>query len=787
MARHSSVHPSVRRLVDDVLVPGFLATGGASALARAVGALAGAEPGQPHPARIAALLSDDPAKGVNDSTFELLGRAGAKATWASEEGVAGRLMEIGMAAAPHAAAHLDPAAIAELLSFPPAVIRVALENIALPPARTNTPVATADNADWSYQDVAVERAMRLLARKPHLNVGLVLPTGAGKTRTALRIVLERLAKAPPGARAIWIVHRHLLREQALRELASLVAKAPAGLPDDAEELVRRIDFVMISEVSDIIGAQEAPPALVVVDEAHHAAAPSYAPIFSTGRRHPVLLLTATPIRPDAKPIFIDEIAFTITYKELASRNAILIPTFEPLEVDNLDLAGDTMRVVAKRIADETASRFRKTLVITSRIDQVEALTEAVRLEIASRIDHPLEADDVGFIHGTANSHGLDDETMLALFAAKPRAVLVSAQMLLEGFDDPTIDSVVITYRTESMIKLMQAAGRCVRRSPGKKKAWVLQVDNPSLAYRFDERWLYQEISDRVRPVLEDFEYADAANLHSIASGLMERHNVKPSERARVLAAIGALEPDDNPRLMLFGLPYFGKASQFGADAPWGVFLETSGNSTAFRNAFNRYCAISPEPPDPTEFMQAHREALGLVPGGSQLERDLLAVLTATYFARRETDGKGGAAQASRGYRSNGATTWLRYVSLRLRNLVPQALADFLADCHNGRTIAAAFIEGPAELALVIKVPIPIGGFEAVPLDPNAARALTEWLDSLENVLRAVEPDRQLASLNRLLSELEPPPLPPLYLSRCEAMISRIGRERLTLTLIGSKE
>jgi superfamily II DNA or RNA helicase len=783
MARLSTSHPDVRTLVDDLLVPGYIATGTLSGLTRAIAALADAPAGQPHPARIAALLSDDPGKGINDSTLSLLKRAAERNPWIDDPAVGRGLADVAETARPHAAAGLEPAQISELVSYPAAVIRVAL-----PPAAITPPdVPDGDKPDWSFQDVAVENCLALLRRRPARNVGLVLPTGAGKTRTALRVILEMLEKAEPDARAVWVTHRHLLREQAARELAKLVETPPPGLPDTAQDLADRIDIVMVGDLPAALGDDAARLALIVVDEGHHAAAASYEPVFSRRRKAPVLLLTATPIRTDRKPIHIDDVAYTVTYRELARRNAILIPTFEPLPVDTFEMTKDTIKAIARTVADETAKRFRKTLVVASRVEHVEALSKAIAEEIEARPDHPMRGTDVGYIHGTSNSHQIGDEAMLALFGKKPRAVLVSAQMLLEGFDDPSIDSVVITYRTASVITLMQAAGRCVRRFPGKRQAWVLQVDNPQLAYRFDERWLYQEISDRVRPRIEDVEYASVRELVDQARVMMDRYNVNATHAARVIDELSAIDPADSPRLLFYGLPYFESPDRFEQDAEWGVFLETKANTAVFRNAFNQYCAITPDAPDPVEFLKSNGRALGLPEGKTRLRRDLTAVLSATYFARRETDEVGGAAQERRGYTPHGATTWLRYVVFKCKFDLPSKLSMFLADCHNGNAVAAEILDDPDEHVLVIKVAMPIGGHEAVLLDAPSAEALVNWLNTLEAMLRSVEPSRQLARMASLLSELPAPPLAPVHLTRCEPLIAQAGRKRLAFDLKTSKE
>ena len=70
--------------------------------------------------------------------------------------------------------------------------------------------------------------------------------------------------------------------------------------------------------------------------------------------------------------------------------------------------------------------------------------------------------------GGGNSLGLDNEVFLERFRDKPNGIIVSAQILLEGYDDPAIDAVVMTYPSQSLIKLMQSAGRAVASSVGRQ-------------------------------------------------------------------------------------------------------------------------------------------------------------------------------------------------------------------------------------------------------------------------------------------------------------------------------
>jgi len=792
MARFIVGSPEVQRLVEQLLVPLYLESSSVAATAKAVGDLAQAAgvAGIVHPNRIHSILSDDGDKGLNQQTMDLLRAAHTHlAKRSSDERLSdgARLSELGARAKALSAGETpDVMDISERLGVPPAVVRVALEKLGSHVPRgsaVSLPLAL-PGPDWSFQDEAVARCLDAFRRRPAGNVGLVLPTGAGKTRTAFRIILETLAAATSTtSKAVWITHRRSLRSQAIREMMRLVERSPHSLPANAEELSNRVVFAMVGTAVDALEAGE-PPALVVVDEAHHAAAPIYRPVFEARHPFPLLLLTATPIRPDALPIGIDEIAFTITYRELADRGVIIRPEFETFPVKDFTLSDETMDDLVDRLVAETGHRFRKTLVLVSRVEQMQTLHERLVEALADESDHPIAAEDVGYIHGGGNSHGADAEDFLARFAEKPRAILISAQMLLEGFDDPAIDAVVITYRTESVIKLMQAAGRCVRYAPGKTRAWVVQADNPALAYRFDERWLYQEIDDRLRPQLRDVEFGDMDEMLVRAAALLKEHRVDQRGQAEAIAAISRCSPDAPPRMMFYGLPYFDE--DFENEAQWGVLVETAANSEIFRAIYNGFSALGADQSDPTEFLDVKGPGLGL-PRDAVLRRQLGGMLTAAYFAREELAGKGGASQTNRGYKPHHSTTWLRYVVLKHRPSVPARLSAFLVDCHNRGSLEEAYAALPAGYALAVKTALPFGGFEGVLLEQPEAAALDAWLTALRDELRTTAPADQLSTLAAAIARLRPPPLPMAHVVRAELLLSETGRAALTLNIMISDQ
>jgi superfamily II DNA or RNA helicase len=785
----------VENLISSWMLPLLLAAGNVAALTKLLNETLQSLgiKGKLHPNRLHSLLSNDVTRSLNEATVNLAEQA-ARATFDADPTVADRaataMTELqGEARKLHvfSVGSLDD--IAEQLSIPPALAARLLSETPgtsgpeAAGALRSTVVASLrhEPPDWSYQDTAVARCLDAFARRPTGRVGLVLPTGAGKTRTALRIVLSMLNQSPESmAPAYWVTHRRNLREQAYRELQKLIAER-----DDPTEGARlaeranRIKFVMVRDLPALLDGTTVQPTLIIVDEAHHAAAPSYQHVFAVPRTFPVLLLTATPNRSDRLPIGIDEIAFTITYRELAERRAVLTPKFVDFPVDDFNWSPEAIDDLVDDIVDRTTTDFTKVLVLAPRIDRVEEFYTALLNRLPD--DHPLEDADIGFVHGTGNSLGIDNEDFLARFSNKPRAVLISAQLLLEGFDDPSINTVVLTYPSTSVIRLMQAAGRCVRYAPDKRAAYVVQARNDAIAYHFDQRWLYQEIDDFLRPQLVDVDYVSHHDLYEKARLLLEQHRVQEKQTQRVLGRIKTLIPGETCRLFFYGLPYFGSADRFEQEANWGIVLETADTSATLRGVFNAFCLLGADLSDPSDFLLREGATYSLTKdlnAGSQV-----GLLTAAYFAKREVYGPSAIdTVGTRPFKPHGATTWLRYASLTFRPAIPFPLSEFLRDCHNAAQIEAAYLDMPLAYAAAVKVPLPLAGSEAFLLNAGALTELNAALSSLRQKLVQAAPAEQFGALAAYLAGSSHLQLAARLLHRSEFLLDSTARAARVLPL-----
>ncbi|MDB5875376.1 MAG: putative helicase, ATP-dependent [Ramlibacter sp.] len=791
MARINVTTDSVRELVRSKLAPIYLAVGNIAGVAKLLNTTnAVARAGMVlHANRLHTVLSDDVAQSVNDRTVDLIDLAAAEVLAADEtlfERAADETRRLQAKANDlQQFANAGVEDIASRLDVPRAIVRSVLDTsraTANDHHRETKPVnLLAKRPDWSFQDLAVSRCMEAFQRRPAGRIGLVLPTGAGKTRTALRVILATFRTADPDASVIWVTHRLSLRDQAHRELQKLLAQESEDA-GDLNRLANRIKFMMLQDARQLLKEPIQRLAMVVIDEAHHAAAPTYVGLLDSIPSTPVLMLTATPNRTDQLPIGIDEIAYTITFRELAERGAILIPQFEDFPVDDFAWKPGQVDRLAARVIAEAEDRFTKTLVIAPRIERIHEFYAALIKALPD--DHPLEAEDVGFIHSEGNSLNIPNGQFLEVFATKPRGIVVSAQLLLEGFDDPAINAVVITYPSSSLVVLMQAAGRSVRYAPGKAAAYVLQARNDSLEYHFDQRWLYQEISDLLRPQLIDIEYDNQSELQLKFAELLDRHNLDASAKQRMLEKVSAQQSGELCNLLLYGLPFFGPVSEFERSAKWGAVLETPGESARVRAVFNGFCEMGANVSDPSDFLLTQTSHHGFKRDltASSVWRQLTGLLIASFFAKQEVyGGSAEAAPGNRPARNNGATTWLKYVTFRFRPSTPLPVTLFLEDCHNKKELESSYLQSAELWRAMVKTPLPLGGFEGFLLRLETYETLVRLLEDARITLAACEPGQQVGTLANLLSSTAEP-LPNRLLIRIESLLSPLRATEQLLDL-----
>ena len=171
--------------------------------------------------------------------------------------------------------------------------------------------------DRSLQYEAVEKTIESLSQHKGSKIGLIIPTGGGKTFIAIQVLLKKL-QSDPEARCLWVAHRSFLIRQAQKTFWNTL-ESQAIPTAKRRELQDRITFSMLENAMNNVDEYSNTHDILVIDEAHRAAASSYRPLIQS-TRFTGLLLTATPNRNDGRPIGLDHIAFQTKPKELFRRN-----------------------------------------------------------------------------------------------------------------------------------------------------------------------------------------------------------------------------------------------------------------------------------------------------------------------------------------------------------------------------------------------------------------------------------------------------------------------------------
>jgi len=368
---------------------------------------------------------------------------------------------------------------------------------------------------------------------------LVLPTGGGKTLTAVHWLLRNFIDKRK--KVLWIAHRHELLDQAFETLK--FSAYPSLLSDTDKFRYRVISGhpkhdrpVNIKATDDIIIASKdslnsglnyltnnwvnhSDAILLVVDEAHHATAKTYRKLIDSIKQNfkdrgkadgfRMLGLTATPFRTDdseqglLKKVFPDDIIFSEHLRTLITRGILAEPVFENLEtaldfykelsdkdirsIENFDkLPKQVAEKIAmssirnKRIVDhyvENREKYKPLLVFAVDIQHAIALNA---LFTNRGINSDFVASKIMDEGTGATISPRENSEKIKRFRAGELEVLINVEMLTEGTDLPNVQTVFLTRPTTSTILMTQMIGRSLRgqSAGGTEKAYVVSfIDN----------------------------------------------------------------------------------------------------------------------------------------------------------------------------------------------------------------------------------------------------------------------------------------------------------------------
>lgn len=395
-----------------------------------------------------------------------------------------------------------------------------------------SPAKTEVNARYglfSHQRAATSRVKEKLYNPPR-RVILHMPTGAGKTRTAMHVIADhfRLREA---ALVIWLAHSEELCEQAAEEFQRAWSNlGNRNLPVHRFWGNRSLDLGGIQDGFVVAGLAKLyssirtnqqvviqlgnRASLVIIDEAHSAIAETYKLLLQTlvvqNFDAALLGLTATPGRTwndigadeqlaeffHRQKVTLEVPGYDTPVDYLISEGYLAKPEFCSLmhdgglrltqqDIDKIKESFEIPDSVLKTLAEddmrnlkivsaieELAKRHNRILVFAATVEHADLLASALRAR-------GFQADSV-----TSKTGPLDRTRLIEQFKEESEhtRILCNFGVLTTGFDAPRTSAAVIARPTQSLVLYSQMVGRAIRgrRAGGNDSAEIVTVIDTAL-------------------------------------------------------------------------------------------------------------------------------------------------------------------------------------------------------------------------------------------------------------------------------------------------------------------
>ena len=332
-------------------------------------------------------------------------------------------------------------------------------------------------SDWSHQDRAIEAAREKI-RAGCRRFVLQLPTGGGKTRIAAKICKMSAAN---GRRSMMIVDQDNLVQQTIDSFVEQGINP--GVIQQEHELTDYGKVIQIASVHSLKNrlSRIMQTDVFIEDECHY----QYETYKTLRANYPSAVyigLTATPFAKGMAELY-DEIIVAAKYDELTEKG-VLVPyywdhpekafTEEAARGGGDDISQANQSKVYTQVATQIIPYWQahaskmKTLAFVPLIADADKLAEDFREQgIDAYAYHSIDAQTL--------MKKAKDRDALHRFKRGELQVLVTVGKAIKGFDEPTIECLLIARITKSKSLHFQMIGRGIRSAPGKQRCFIIDL------------------------------------------------------------------------------------------------------------------------------------------------------------------------------------------------------------------------------------------------------------------------------------------------------------------------
>ena len=351
---------------------------------------------------------------------------------------------------------------------------------------------------FDYQEDMVRRVQEVFKR--HDSVMVQMPTGTGKTHVLAAIVGLFLKKE------VWVVaHR--------RELVSQIKDTLGRFFPDLDS--EKIQVTSIQWLSRHYREIKEKPSLIVIDEAHHALAETYAEVMNAYPKAKKLGLTATPYRLNGRGFtdLFDTLLCSWSMERFIAEGRLSLYDYYSIKPDSADQLlidslrkrgadGDYLQKELNEVMDVRPSLERLCLTIKQYVPGRKGIVYAISILHAEHIAEFYRENGIKAVAISSKTPLAEREKLIENFkrthiqsasssntnlsnitnVSDDIDVLVSVDLFSEGFDCPDVEFIQLARPTLSLAKYMQMVGRGLRVAEG--KAYCVILDNVGLYKRF---------------------------------------------------------------------------------------------------------------------------------------------------------------------------------------------------------------------------------------------------------------------------------------------------------------
>lgn len=312
---------------------------------------------------------------------------------------------------------------------------------------------------------------------------IVAPTGFGKTVLGITLISKLKLKT------LIIVNRVKLAQQWEFQIKKFTNTKDVGkLYDNYNELGSSIDIVTIQSLAAYEDIDEITKnyGLIMIDEAHHVASPSYERVIRKFYSKHIIGLTATLKRSDGLESIVTTMIgpliteVLIDSKKIRRLLTVRLTGFKVTSSNEITINDSYQKLYENKernemIINDIKASFemkKNILVLTDRMSHIDILEKEI-----SKITHQLLV-----VHGRLKTKEKNDFNEKLINQKEPFIILATGKYIGEGFDDDRLDTLFLTMPFRWKGTLQQYVGRLNRERQDKFEIQVYDYADIGVRY-----------------------------------------------------------------------------------------------------------------------------------------------------------------------------------------------------------------------------------------------------------------------------------------------------------------